>query len=378
MPSTPIAASERRTARDAWRKTMRPPRRPMRTLAPSSTRIPLESMKLKCRRSTATVGHRSRSTSLRSRSKAEAGDVELALEPIVNVPGSQQAELAVRAPTVVLANGACPPRIYPAVAAARPRDASLCISTISFLLRRRQTERSFCRQTGLSTRWRQICLLFRYAARDMSATSQPPTNDAHERILATAYELFSRRGIRAVGIDEIIDTAGVAKATLYRHFLSKDDLVLGLPPASRGRLDDGRVEREARSRADDPEDQLLAIFDIFDQWFHSDDFEALVFINVLFERGSAPHGPSQHPLPGKHPRPGRHHRRRSPPTRPPSVRPLLAPPHARLDRLRRRRQPRGRHTRTSDEPHAPRSTPPTPHPTDGAGRPPARPGNANP
>ena len=121
----------------------------------------------------------------------------------------------------------------------------------------------------------------------MSATSQPPTNDAHERILATAYELFSRRGIRAVGIDEIIETAGVAKATLYRHFPSKDDLVLAFLQRREDVWTHGWVEREARSRADDPEDQLLAIFDIFDEWFHSDDFEASVFINVLFEMGAS-------------------------------------------------------------------------------------------
>jgi len=47
----------------------------------------------------------------------------------------------------------------------------------------------------------------------------------------------------------------------------------------------GWVEREGRGRADDPQHQLLAIFDIFDEWFHSDDFAASVFINVLFEMG---------------------------------------------------------------------------------------------
>ena len=77
----------------------------------------------------------------------------------------------------------------------------------------------------------------------------------------------------------------MAKATLYRHFPPKDDLVL----AFLRRRDDvwthGWVEREARSRADDSENQLLAIFDIFDEWFHSEDFEASVFINVLFEMG---------------------------------------------------------------------------------------------
>jgi AcrR family transcriptional regulator len=112
----------------------------------------------------------------------------------------------------------------------------------------------------------------------MSATSPPPTTDAHERILATAYELFSRRGIQAVGIDEIIETAGVAKATLYRHFPSKDDLVLAFLQRREDVWTHGWVEREARSRADDPED-------IFDEWFRSDDFEASVFINVLFEMG---------------------------------------------------------------------------------------------
>ena len=121
---------------------------------------------------------------------------------------------------------------------------------------------------------------------DLPAPSRPSrTSDARERIVATAYDLFSRRGIRAVGVDEIIDTAGVAKATLYRHFPSKDDLVLAFLQRREDVWTHGWVEREARARADDPEDQLLAIFDIFDEWFHSDDFEASVFINVLFEMG---------------------------------------------------------------------------------------------
>jgi AcrR family transcriptional regulator len=49
---------------------------------------------------------------------------------------------------------------------------------------------------------------------------------ARERILETAYDLFSRRGTRAVGVDTIIAESGVAKMTLYRNFASKDDLIL--------------------------------------------------------------------------------------------------------------------------------------------------------
>ena len=49
---------------------------------------------------------------------------------------------------------------------------------------------------------------------------------ARERILETAYDLFSRHGTRAVGVDTIIAESGVAKMTLYRNFTSKDELIL--------------------------------------------------------------------------------------------------------------------------------------------------------
>jgi AcrR family transcriptional regulator len=106
-----------------------------------------------------------------------------------------------------------------------------------------------------------------------------------ERILDTSYELFSRRGIRAVGVDELIERAGVAKATLYRHFPSKDDLVVAFLERREQRWTREWVEKEARRRASSPEEQLLAIFDAFDEWFRREDFEACSFINVLLELG---------------------------------------------------------------------------------------------
>jgi len=111
--------------------------------------------------------------------------------------------------------------------------------------------------------------------------------DARERILDTAYELFSRRAIRDVGIDEVIAQAGVAKATLYRHFPSKDDLVIAFLERREERWTLAWVEAEARRRGITPEEQLLAIFELFDEWFHRDDFEACSFINVLLEMGPA-------------------------------------------------------------------------------------------
>ncbi len=119
------------------------------------------------------------------------------------------------------------------------------------------------------------------------ATAAAPRADvgARERILETAYELFARRGIRDVGIDEVVERAGVAKATLYRHFPSKDALVLAFLERREALWTRGIVEAGARSRGATPEERLLAIFDVFDDWFRGDDFEACSFINVMVELG---------------------------------------------------------------------------------------------
>ncbi len=109
---------------------------------------------------------------------------------------------------------------------------------------------------------------------------------ARERILNSSYELFSRRGIRDVGIDELIQRADVAKATLYKHFASKDELVLAFLRLREQRWTRDFVEAEAHRRGATPEQRLLAIFDVFDEWFRREDFEACSFITVLLEMGA--------------------------------------------------------------------------------------------
>ena len=114
-----------------------------------------------------------------------------------------------------------------------------------------------------------------------------PTASARERILAAAYELFSRRGIRAVGTDEVIERAGVARATLYRHFATKNDLVLAVLQRREQLWTHGLIEEQSRQRGDTPEEQLLAIFDVMHDWFHlRDGYEGCSFINVLLELGA--------------------------------------------------------------------------------------------
>jgi AcrR family transcriptional regulator len=114
-----------------------------------------------------------------------------------------------------------------------------------------------------------------------------PAAPARERILSTAYDLFTQRGIRAVGTDLVIERAAVAKATLYRHFATKNDLVLAVLQRREQLWTHGLIEMQSRQRGSTPEEQLLAIFDVFHDWFQiRDGFEGCSFINVLLEMGA--------------------------------------------------------------------------------------------
>jgi AcrR family transcriptional regulator len=107
--------------------------------------------------------------------------------------------------------------------------------------------------------------------------------DGRDRILDTAYELFSAHGIRAVGVDRIIAEAGTAKMTLYRNFASKDDLIVAFLAAREERWTRGWLQAEVQKRAQTPRERLLAIFDVFGEWFAREDFEGCSFINVMLE-----------------------------------------------------------------------------------------------
>ena len=115
-----------------------------------------------------------------------------------------------------------------------------------------------------------------------------PAVAARERIVSTAYALFTRRGVRAVGIDEIIHESGVAKATMYRRFRTKNDLVLAVLQRREQLWTYDLVEQQSRLRGSAPEERLLlAIFDVFHDWFQKrEDFDGCSFINVLIELGA--------------------------------------------------------------------------------------------
>ncbi|OLB75868.1 MAG: hypothetical protein AUI14_20125, partial [Actinobacteria bacterium 13_2_20CM_2_71_6] len=114
---------------------------------------------------------------------------------------------------------------------------------------------------------------------------------ARARILDTATGLFYVHGIRGVGIDAIVAASGVAKATLYAHFPSKEDLVL----AYLARSDEawrGKLRAAADAAGPDPRDQLVGLFDALHEACVRDGFRGCPFINTAAESppGSAVHG----------------------------------------------------------------------------------------
>jgi AcrR family transcriptional regulator len=112
-----------------------------------------------------------------------------------------------------------------------------------------------------------------------------PTENARERILLTAYDLFARHGIRAVGVDRIVAESGVAKTTLYRHFASKDDLVVAALVLREGLWSRDWLQHEVEKRGGAATTRLLAIFDLFGEWFRTDDYEGCLFMRTLLELG---------------------------------------------------------------------------------------------
>jgi AcrR family transcriptional regulator len=115
-----------------------------------------------------------------------------------------------------------------------------------------------------------------------TASSAEP---ARERILDAAFRLFYARGPRGVGVDTVIAESGVAKATLYKHFPRKDDLVLAyLDKVDEGWF--GQLRAAARAAGDDPREQLIGMFDALSTAARRDGYHGCAFINTAAESDS--------------------------------------------------------------------------------------------
>ena len=113
-----------------------------------------------------------------------------------------------------------------------------------------------------------------------TAAQEPKRSEPRERLLATAAAVFYADGIRSVGIDRIIAEAGVTKATFYRHYPSKEDLVL----AYLRREDSGiRHRLESLAADSDPLDVLRAVGSGTADELCRNGFRGCAFINAAAE-----------------------------------------------------------------------------------------------
>ena len=119
-----------------------------------------------------------------------------------------------------------------------------------------------------------------------------PPKTGRERLVAAAVELFYRHGFAAVGIDRVIAAAGVTKTTFYKHFESKDDLMVAAV-RRRDEWESAAWQRAVRRLAGDPPTaagQFLAALDVMDRWFNDPDFHGCMYLNTAVEFPN-PHDP---------------------------------------------------------------------------------------
>lgn len=106
---------------------------------------------------------------------------------------------------------------------------------------------------------------------------------ARERILLTAHDLFYRDGIRATGIDRVIAEAGVSKATFYRHFPSKNDLIRAFLNYRHERWISwfkAALQRQGTNG-------LMCLVPVMEEWFNDPVYRGCAFINTAAEFGDS-------------------------------------------------------------------------------------------
>lgn len=111
---------------------------------------------------------------------------------------------------------------------------------------------------------------------------------ARQRLLETARELFYREGIRATGVDTIVEQSGVGKATLYRHFPTKDDLIAAYL-AEQAREDETWFEETVATAEGSPRERLLAWFESCAQRIQQPGFRGCPFLNAMAELAEPEH-----------------------------------------------------------------------------------------
>ena len=107
-------------------------------------------------------------------------------------------------------------------------------------------------------------------------------------LVKKALEVFYRNGFHATGMDMLVTETGVSKTSMYKHFRTKEDLILA-SLRLRDELFRNWLMRRMEELADTPRSQLLAMFDALGEWFEQDDFNSCMFIKAAGEYPAAEH-----------------------------------------------------------------------------------------
>ncbi|CAG9272051.1 TetR/AcrR family transcriptional regulator [Paraburkholderia unamae] len=118
--------------------------------------------------------------------------------------------------------------------------------------------------------------------------AQKPGARAHEHLLLAADELFYREGVRAVGIEAVVERAGVNKMSLYRQFSSKDDLVVAYLQRCDVRFFQ-RFDESLAKHPGEPVKQLVQYFEDLARRASAPDYRGCPFVNVATEFPDATH-----------------------------------------------------------------------------------------
>jgi AcrR family transcriptional regulator len=114
------------------------------------------------------------------------------------------------------------------------------------------------------------------------STTTTNRGSARQRLLDAAEELFYEEGVHTVGIDRVIERAGVAKATLYSVFGSKDELVRAYLERH-NMIWRERLTSRITARYAEPRERLLGVFDVLGERFTEPDFRGCAFVNASAE-----------------------------------------------------------------------------------------------
>lgn len=111
-----------------------------------------------------------------------------------------------------------------------------------------------------------------------------------QKLVEAARQRFYRDGFRNVGLDQIISDVGISKTAFYKHFQSKEDLMLEVLTAQDQWLQQRLLQMIREIGGDSASRQLHAVFDVVEQIIESEDFFGCIFVNAAMEF-PLPHDP---------------------------------------------------------------------------------------